>query len=281
MADASSSTQERNARRLALVTGASGGIGAEFARQLAARGYDLILVARSRDRMETLAKRLREEHGGETDVLAADLTQSEDLRLVERRIDAEENLELLVNNAGVGTVGPVADADADREEEEIRLNVVALCRLTRSALPGLLARKSGTVINVSSLAGLFPAPYNATYAATKAFVNSFTEALHEELRGSGVTVQLLCPGFIRTGFQERAGIDPGAIPSFAWMEAPGVVKASLEAHLRGDLICVPGLGYRGLATLSGLIPRGLLRRAAGLLQASRLGVKGAQRGAER
>jgi uncharacterized protein len=249
----------------ALVTGGSTGIGAAFARRLARDGYDLIIVARNRDRLETLAKQLRSDHGAAVEPLPADLTNSAELRVVEDLIARHEGLDLLVNNAGFGTAGQFSKLDVEKEDGEIRLNVVALVRLTRAALPGMLARSHGAIINVSSMAGLAPAPYNATYGATKAFVNSFTEALHEETRGSGVRVQALCPGFTRTEFQERAGIDVSGIPSFAWMTAEAVVEASLAGLRRGEVVCVPGMGNRLVATLTGAVPRSLTRRITGRL----------------
>lgn len=252
-------------RRTALVTGASAGLGQAFAERLARDLYDLVLVARNRERLEALAKRLREAHGHDVTVLAADLTRTEDLRRVEERIAAERTLDLLVNNAGFGTLGRFAELDPDREEEEVRLNVIALLRLTRAALDGFVERGHGSVINVSSLAAFQPSPYNATYGATKSFVNSLTEALHEELRGSGVRVQALCPGFTRTEFQERAGVDASRIPSFAWMEPAPVVEASLAALRRGDVICIPGLGNRALAAFTRSVPRALTRRISELI----------------
>lgn len=249
-------------RQRALITGASAGIGEAFARRLAHDGYDLTLVARSRQRLEELARALREEHGVQVDVVDADLTQTAALRRLERHMD-ETKLDLLVNNAGFGTFGRFAELDIRREEEEIRLNVVALVRLTRAALPGMIERGRGGIINVSSMASFQPCPYTATYGATKAYVTSFTEALAEELRGTGVTVQALCPGFTRTEFQERAGIDASAIPSFAWMSAAAVVDASLAAFARGQVICVPGLGNRMLAAVSSAAPRFASRRVVG------------------
>ncbi len=253
-----------SARHRALVTGASVGIGAAFARRLARERYDLIIVARNQERLDELARELRKEHGGEVEVLPADLTDPPELRIVEKLV-ADTDLDLLVNNAGFGTVGSFARLDIAKEEEEIRLNVVALTRLTRAALPGMIARRRGSIINVSSMAGFQPAPYNATYGATKAFVNSFTEAIHEELRGTGVVVQALCPGFTRTEFQERAGIDVSGIPSFAWMTPDAVVDASLSALRSGDVVCVPGFANRAVATLTGAIPRSLARRVAATL----------------
>jgi hypothetical protein len=231
---------------------------------LARDGRDLVLVARRLDRLEESAKQLRERFGCGVSVVAADLTQSSELRKVEEQVASDEALDLLVNNAGFGTIGRFATLDPDREEEEVRLNVIALQRLTRAALPGMMARKRGGIINVSSMAGLQPGPSNATYSATKAFVNSFTEALHEELRGSGVQVQALCPGFTRTEFQEVAGVNTSDLPSFAWMSAEAVVDASIAGLGRGDVILVPGFGNRVLATVAGTAPRPLVRRILGI-----------------
>ena len=260
----SSSSKPHTTRRRALITGASAGIGAAFARRLARDRYDLVVVARGRDRLAELAEQLRADHGGAVEVLPADLTHAAELHVVEKLV-ADADLDLLVNNAGFGTVGAFARLDPAKEEEEIRLNVVALARLTRAALPGMIARRRGRIINVSSMAAFQAAPYNATYAATKAFVNSFTEALYEELRGTGVVVQALCPGFTRTEFQERAGIDVSDIPSFAWMSPDAVVETSLRALQRGELICIPGLANRALMTLTSAVPRSITRRVFGTL----------------
>jgi hypothetical protein len=246
------------------VTGASSGIGAAFARRLARDGRDLVLVARTLDRLEDLAEELKGHHGRAVEVIAADLTQPSDLRKVEERVASDDSLDLLVNNAGFGTAGRFVTLDADREEEEVRLNVIALQRLTRAALPGMMKRKRGAIINVSSMAALQPGPCNATYSATKAFVNSFTEALYEELRGTGVQVQALCPGFTRTEFQQRAGINTSDLPTFAWMSAEAVVDASLAGLDRGDVVLIPGFGNRVLATVAVTAPRPLVRRILGL-----------------
>jgi short-subunit dehydrogenase len=249
-------------RRSALVTGASTGIGRTFAERLARDQYDLVLVARGAERLDALAKALSEQRGIEARVLAADLTEPADLARVEAEV-RERTPDLLVNNAGFGTVGRFAELDLAGEEREVRLNVLALMRLTHAALGPMLERGHGAVINVSSLAGEGAAPYNATYAATKAFVTSFSEALSEELRGSGVRVQVLLPGFTRTEFQERAGIDARAVPAFAWMEPEAVVEASLAGLERGQVVCIPGLGNRLLAPFQRLLPRSLVRRAIG------------------
>src|SRR5574341_1532777 len=259
MARREASKHAGQSRPLALVTGASAGIGTAFAERLAHDGYDLVVVARSRERLDALAQRLHKEQHSTVEVLPADLTDSAQLRVVEKFVE-DADLDLLVNNAGFGTVGAFAELGVDKEEAEIRLNVVALVRLTRAALPAMIARGRGSIINVSSMAGLQPAPYNATYGATKAFVNSFTEALHEELRRTGVRVQALCPGFTRTEFQERAGVDVSDLPSFMWMQPEGVVAASLAGLRRGEVVCVPGLGNRALAAVTGMIPRSISTR---------------------
>jgi short-subunit dehydrogenase len=252
-------------QRRALVTGASTGLGAVFATALARQQYDLTLVARSRERLETLAERLRQSHGIGVEVIVADLTQGSALRLVEERVAGDQALALLVNNAGFGTVGPFATLDPDREEAEIRLNVMAPVRLTRAALPGMIARGHGAIINVSSLSAFMPGSYHATYGATKAFLNSFTEALHEELRGTGVHVQALCPGFTATEFQQRAGIDVSTLPATVWMTPEAVVNASLAALQRRQVVCVPGRRNHLLALLLGAAPRRLVRRVTGVL----------------
>jgi short-subunit dehydrogenase len=239
-------------------------LGTAFAEALARRGFDLVVVARRRERLEALAEELRDCYEVAVQVLAADLTQAADLQAIESRVASDASLTVLVNNAGVGTIGRFAELDPDREEAEVRLNVVALSRLTRAALPGMIARGLGGIINVSSVTALLPGPYHATYGATKAFVNSFTEALHEELRGTGVRVQALCPGFTRTEFQERAGVASRRVPSFAWMSPEYVAEASLAALRRGALVCVPGPLYQSLTTLVALLPRSLVRSIHGI-----------------
>lgn len=262
------STQRSHPR--ALVTGASAGIGEAFARALAARHHDLVLVARRQDRLEVLAKELAERHRVEARARALDLTEEAEIAALAADLAADPP-ELLVNNAGFGTVGAFAELDEERELEEIALNVVALVRLTRAVLPELVRRGRGAIVNVSSLAGESAGPYNATYAATKAFVTSFSQSVHEEVRGHGVTVQALLPGFTRTEFQEVAGVDPGLVPGFAWMTAEQVVRASLAALETRDPICIPGAGNRLLGGLQGLAPRGFTRRVLGAVQRRNLG----------
>jgi len=243
--------------RRALITGASSGIGRAFAVQLAASGTDLVLVARRRDRLDELADRLRAEHRIEIEVLVADLTDDGDLATVEARLgDDREPVDLLVNNAGFATTGRFAALPGDREVAEIRLNVLAPVRLTRAALPGMVDRGHGGVVNVSSIASLQPLPYWATYAATKAYLTSFSEAVHEEVRSQGVVVLALMPGFTHTELQAP----PVGIPGPLWMEAEQVVKSGLAALDRRRASRVPGALNRVVATLSRLTPRAVSRR---------------------
>ena len=248
----------------ALVTGASSGIGEAFARALAAAGTDLVLVARRRDRLEELAGDLRDSYGRDVEVLAADLTDEAGLADVERRLgDTDHAIDLLVNNAGFATSGHFAELPVAEEEEQIRLNVLAPVRLTRAALPGMLDRRRGGIVHVSSIAALQPLPHWATYAATKAYLTSFSEALHEEVRGRGVVVLALMPGFTHTEFHDRSGMPGVMIPASLWMRPEQVVASALKALARGRASHVPGFMNRAVATLSRLTPRFASRRVVG------------------
>ncbi|MDP9405891.1 MAG: SDR family oxidoreductase, partial [Actinomycetota bacterium] len=240
---------------VALVTGASSGIGETFARHLARDGSDLVLVARRRSRLETIADELRHEHAVAVEVLDADLTDPDGVERVARRLrDATPPVDLLVNNAGFGSHGPFADTDAAREADEVRLNVIAVQQLAHAALAGMRARRRGAILNVSSMAGFQPQPYAATYGATKAFVTSFSEALHAELAGSGVTVTALCPGFTRSDFAENAGVSESVVPAPLWLSADTVVDAGLRGLRRGRAVVVPGVGYQLTAAVSRVTP---------------------------
>src|SRR5690242_3832766 len=199
------------ARPIALITGASSGIGATFGRQLAAQGYDLILVARRIDKLEALAAELRSRHGTAADVVAADLTDDADVARVARRLASAPELALLVNNAGFGTRGLFYEADPALQDAMHRLHVLATERLTRAALPGMIERRRGGIINVSSVAAFVQSPSNVSYCATKAWMNSFTEGLWIELRSirSPVVVQALCPGYTWSEFHDVMQADRG------------------------------------------------------------------------
>ena len=251
----------------ALVTGASGGIGEEFARQLAAQGADLVLVARRDDALERLANELGERNGVSCEVIAADLTTDAGVAAVEGRA---AEVDLLVNNAGFGISAHLASTDPAQVDGMIRLNVLALARLTRAALPAMLARNHGGIVNVSSVAGFQPSPSFATYNATKAFVTMFTEALSLEVKGTGVRVQALCPGLTRTGFQSVAGeTGTDGLPDAVWQEPPAVVAASLAGLRRNAVIVVPGVHNKLLIGATSVLPHGIKRRLAGAVMSRR------------
>ncbi len=249
-------------RPRALITGASGGIGETFARHLAQRGYDLVLVARRKERLERLADELSSAHGIAVDVLSADLGSDGEAAVVEERLRFG-GIDLLVNDAGFGTRGGFADLPLEREIEELDVNVRALVRLTHAVLGSMVERGQGAIINVASTGAFQPVPHMATYAATKAFVLHFSEALHEEVKRQGVTVTCLCPGPVKTGFQEVAGVDRGRIPSVAWTDVDKVVESALRAVSSRRAVVVPGLLNSVTAASTRFMPRFLVRRIAG------------------
>jgi len=250
----------------ALVTGASAGIGRAFAMGLAARGHDLVLVARDASRLEELAAELTAAHGVAADVLAADLLTDTGVTAVATRlVDSDHPVDILVNNAGFGTYGRFAQLDVAREVEEVELNVVALLRLTHAALKAMERRRAGTILNIASLAAYQPNPISATYGATKAFVHSFTHAVREEARGTGVTVMLVCPGYTHTEFHDRAGLGPSDVPEWVWQSADTVVAAALRDLDRGRAVSIPGLLNQAAAVMSSAAPAGVTRRVAGMV----------------
>ncbi len=220
----------------ALVTGASLGIGEAYCRALAREGYDLILVARRRELLEKLAEELKSRHGIGAEVFPADLASDEDTARVARRIEETADLSLLVNNAGFGVEGFFVDTDIERQLDVVRVHDLATMRLCRATLPGMIARRHGGIINLSSLAAFFPSPGNVIYSASKAFTVAFSEALSLELKGTGVRVQALCPGFTHTSFHSSLGMDMSHIPERMWMDADEVVEESC-ARLCGARWC--------------------------------------------
>jgi short-subunit dehydrogenase len=246
-------------RGVALVTGASAGLGAAFARVLAAIGLDLVLVARRRERLEALAAEIQGAHGARVDIQVADLSCDDDIQAVAARIAELENLDILVNNAGFGTLGRFHAVDVDIQDRMNRLHVLATTRLTHAALRGMVARRHGAIINVSSVSGYAPAPGNAVYAATKAWMTAFTETLYMELKGarSPVRVQALCPGFTYSEFHDVMGVDRARIPAGWWMSPEAVVAESMRG-LRDDRpVVIPGRGYKLLVALLRFVPRSL------------------------
>jgi short-subunit dehydrogenase len=251
-----------NPSSAALVTGASAGIGAEIARELAARGHGLVLVARREDRLVALADALAEEHDVRTETIACDLSEpASRSRLAERIAELGLDVEILVNNAGFATGGPFHESDPERELEQVRVLVEAVVALTSAFSPGMVKRGRGAILNVSSTAALQPMPYSAGYGAAKAYVLSFSEALHQELQGHGVTVTALCPGPVRTDFWEIAGWQVAggqsfekAIPSAALISPVQAAVAGVRGLESGKRVVVPGLPMRAAMDASRYIP---------------------------
>jgi short-subunit dehydrogenase len=248
--------------KVALVTGASAGLGAEFARQLSKRGYRLVLAARRKDRIEELAREL-----GKARAVAIDLSKKDSAARLLADIDANgETVDLLVNNAGFGLIGRFAELDAKRERQMIDLNVGTLTDLCRAVAPQMITRKSGSILNVASTAAFQPGPKMAVYFATKAFVLSLTEALHEELKPHGVKVSCLCPGPTRTEFGEVAGFGGNGMFDRVAMDAPEVVKAGLDGLENNKAVVIPGIINKAGALSGRFAPRSVVRKIAGAIK---------------
>ncbi len=251
------------ARLVTLITGASAGLGAEFARQCAARGEALALVARRRDRLEQLAAEL----GGEVHIFAADLARAGAAASLIAEIEAEGlGVGTLINNAGFGLAGRFTNGPRERLSEMIDLNVRTLVELCHLVLPGMRERGSGAICNVASTAAFQPGPNMAVYYASKAFVLSFTEALHHELKGSGIRVSALCPGPTATEFGEVAGAKTSDALSLIRGESPAVVRAGLRGLDRNKAIVIPGLPNKTTAQISRFLPRAAMRRIVGAIK---------------
>ena len=249
-------------KRVALVTGASAGLGVEFARQLSKRGHALVLAARRKERLDELAKEL-----GNARVVAIDLSEADAAAKLMADVEgAGEEVDLLVNNAGFGLIGRFAELDAARERQMIDLNVGTLTDLCRAVAPQMIARKSGAILNVASTAAFQPGPKMAVYFATKAFVLSFTEALHEELKPHGINVSCLCPGPTRTEFGEVAGFGGNGLFDRVAMNAPEVVEAGLHELAKNHAVIVPGWMNKLTAASTRFAPRPVVRKIAGSIK---------------
>jgi short-subunit dehydrogenase len=244
-----------------LITGASSGIGAELARQLGARGHNLTLVARRKDRLDKLAEEINPASRVNIDTRKADLSnQSQRTRLVNSLREGDLRVDAVCNNAGFSTFGRFHDLPLDRELEEVRVNVVALQELTGAFLAAMVERGSGAILNLASLAGFQPLPTQATYGASKAFVISFSEAVHTDLRGTGVSCTALCPGPVRTEFFEAAGKESveGAAPAFVWVSAEDAARAGVQGMVKGKRLVYPALKHQAAGIAGRLAPRSAL-----------------------
>jgi short-subunit dehydrogenase len=258
-------------RPLAVVTGASAGLGLDMARTLARRGYDVVLAARSVDRLESVRDEIESDIGTTAYVAAHDLSTDVGVdRLLQDIAAIDRPVDLLANNAGFGLHGPYLETEPASEAAMIRVNVMSLVRLTRALLPDMVARRSGRILQVASTAGFMPGPMMATYYATKAFVLSYSDALAEELRGTGVTVTCLCPGPTRTGFQTRAGARNADSSPGGAMESETVARAGIEGTLSGRRRVVPGVINKISTWAPRFLPRDLLTALVGRIQRSRL-----------
>ncbi|QWC84408.1 SDR family oxidoreductase [Nocardioidaceae bacterium] len=259
MAESIAPTPPPSAPGLAVVTGGTAGIGLAFAERLAARGHDLLLVARDTARLEETAQRLRAAHGVEVDVLALDLSSRSDLAVLEARVaDPVEPVALLVNNAGFGLKMPLLDNDVEAEQQMLDVLVTAVMRLTHAALGAMVARGSGRIVNVSSVAGYLP---RGTYGAAKAYVTALSEwadLTYGRPTDGAVQVMALCPGFVRTEFHERMDVGRDAVPSFLWLDVDDLVDGALRDLDAGRRLSVPSRRYKALSTLARHTPWGLL-----------------------
>jgi short-subunit dehydrogenase len=244
--------------KTALVTGPTAGIGKSFAHQLAAQGYDVVLVSRDRARLEAAAADLRATYGVQAEVLPADLTDRGDLAAVEARLaDPGRPVDLLVNNAGFGLKKRFLDNTVEAEQAMLDVLVTAVMRLSHAALGPMSERGSGGVINVSSVASFLP---RGSYSAAKAWVNSFSEWAAHEYRDRGVTVTCLCPGFTRTEFHQRMEVGRGSAPDFLWLDADELVSTALEDFAKGKVFSIPGPQYKAIAAVARVVPAGVLTR---------------------
>lgn len=246
-------------RPVALITGPTSGIGAGYARRYAQEGYDLVLVARDGQRLRELADELAAD-AGDIEILPADLSEAADRRKVADRLSA--GVQVLVNNAGFATSEEFHSADPAALQAQLDVNVTAVMQLTRAALPPMLEAGSGTVLNMASTAGLLPGR-GSMYAASKAWVISFSEGVSDTLGGTGVGVHAVCPGYVRTEFHERAGTDVSNVRPFLWLEVDDVVRESLADIARGKVVSVPSARYKVIMAAAGLLPRSVFRAATG------------------
>lgn len=253
-----------SSRRLAVITGATSGIGRAFANYFAAADYDLILTGRRRAVIQQVAEELERKNGVTTEVVIADLSREEDVSLLMWVIGRRKNIEVLINNAGYGTHHSFSEGEIDHQLDMLKVHVDVPIRLIHKVLPAMKANRSGIIINVSSLAANFPVAGNAMYTGTKSFLKNFTESLHMEVSGYGIQVQCLCPGFTHTQFHQHASFPAADMkhPYIPWMEPSAVVEYSIDCLRKGQVVCIPGLLNRSVNLLANFIPRNLYYQLA-------------------
>jgi short-subunit dehydrogenase len=254
---------EHNGKQIALITGATSGIGAAFARRFAADGYDLIITGRREEKINALANELGAACGARVEVVIAELSDPDQVAALADKVAHTDDLEILVNNAGFANLGGFVGADIECHAAMLRVHVLAPMALAHAALPHMISRGSGTIINVSSLGAFAPTPGEAVYSGTKAFLRTFSEALHLELAGTGVQVQVLCPGFTRTDFHAKLGMDRSRLRNrgpVRWMSPEEVVETSLRCLKKQRVISIPGFWNKVLVWLCRVLPRPLYYR---------------------
>jgi short-subunit dehydrogenase len=261
---------------IALITGASSGIGAIYADRLAKRGYDLILVARNQGRLTALAQRLKGETGRSVETIAADLNEKADLARIETTLRNNAGITVLVNNAGVGAAAPLLNSDIEKMDEMIRLNVGALTRLTYAAVPGFVARGGGTIVNISSIVAISPETLNGVYGGSKAFVLAFSQSLQHELAAKGIRVQAVLPGATATEFWDIAGLPVHNLPTAIVMSAENLVDAALAGLDQGETVTIPSLPEKAEWDGFDAARRAMSGRISSAAPASRYNIKHSQ-----
>lgn len=247
-----------------LITGASSGIGRALADQFAANGHELVLVARREEKLEDAARTFADRYGTNCELVAMDLSTPESpFSLHEEVVNRDIEVEVLVNNVGIGTQGKFVDIDAEQEADQMQLNMVTPTQLAKLFGQGMVERGSGKILNVASLAAFLPGPYMAVYYASKSYMVSLTEAIAEELDSEGVTVTALCPGPVKTEFQERAEMTDTRIGSSRFQDVETVAEAGYDGVMAGETVVIPGLEYRTLIPLTRVVPDALLRKVVG------------------
>ena len=252
----------------ALITGPTSGIGLGFTELLAAKGFDLVLVARNRERLEALANRLDAEHGVDVEVISADLSIRTDLAMVEARLQStKKHISVLVNNAGFGINSSFLNSDVEVEQRAVNVLITAVMRLTHAVLPGMVDRRYGVIINISSVASWIT---SGTYSSAKSWVTVFTESLFREVRGTGVRVIAVCPGFVHTEFHDRAGINMTKVSDWMWLDVSQVVDQTVRDLSRNRPVSVAGVQYKVLSALLRHAPRSAVRLASTVRSSSTL-----------